>query len=157
MCHRFVPGMKRLFIVTSKIQTFCISAAVLMPLKHTFCTTFMLDVGAHKEEELWIQEQWSLGTGSMIAFQSSSRIRNTHFTISKVFTVTAATSSTGLPGKFHEPDNNDWQNHVTPKLKLILPLRFESQFNTNATEGSRTIPWHEENIINTILLHEILN
>ena len=42
-----------------------------------------------------------------ITFQSSSPIRNTHLTIGKVYKVTVATSSTGLPGKLYEPDNDD--------------------------------------------------
>jgi len=39
------------------------------------------------------------------AFQSSSPVRNTHFSINKVYTVTVGTSSSGLPGKINEPDN----------------------------------------------------
>jgi hypothetical protein len=59
--------------------------------------------------------------------------------------------------------------HCAPKIKLITfinergrisPLRFEGHFTTHVTEGVRmilTLPLHDENIINTILLHKTLH
>jgi hypothetical protein len=47
---------------------------------------------------------WAHDIGT--ASQSSSHIRNTHFMINKVYTVTAATSSTALPGKLYEPEKD---------------------------------------------------
>ena len=57
----------------------------------------------------------------------------------------------------------------TTKIKLITflnergkisSLRFEGQFTSHVTEGVRmiqTLPWHDENIINTVLLHKTLH
>jgi len=58
--------------------------------------------------------------------------------------------------------------HFTPKIKLItflnewvnLTSEIESHFTTHKTEGVRmilTLSWHEENIINAILLYKTLN
>jgi hypothetical protein len=58
--------------------------------------------------------------------------------------------------------------HFTPKIKLITflnerdkvsPVTFEGQVTTHVTVGVRrieTLPWHDGNIVNTILLHKTL-